>query len=103
MLKGFDEMLATALETSRQILFHDWNKMSPSGAGVAWELPASRNPWEAQGWAAIEPDAKLRVLLYHIGTGDDFQRWVDYAITLIDARETRGAREVEIRMGPRTN
>ena len=67
MRKGFDQQLARALKTTRQILFVDYVKVRPEDAADTWGFPLDGAPWLQPDWRDQPPDEKLKSLIYRVG------------------------------------
>jgi hypothetical protein len=96
LLKGFDEAIASALVTSRRMVFSDWDKYTPEEADAFWNESMAGRPWEGEDWKGLPPEARARVLIHHLHP-DLFEKWIDYGITLIDASEYQEERAIDIR------
>ncbi len=101
ILKGLDEKLAEALETTHSIVFVDWREVDPEDAGEVanelLELPGSGRPWEEPGWENLDAEARFRVILYHLGgDGPYLEQLFQHAAMLIEAKDARDLRTLYI-------
>ena len=95
MLKGFDEALARALETSRHAVFLDWKKFAPDEVGIFWEEWMAAQPWDRKEWNDLPADARVRTVTRYLNA-EQIELWIKHGTLLIDAAEMRETRAMEI-------
>lgn len=97
MRKGFDQALARALKTTRQILFVDYVKARPEDATVRWAGVggADEQPfWQKPDWAPLEDEKKLQWLLNFIGR-ENRRYFVGLFTMIAEARWQQQLREMD--------
>lgn len=62
MRKGFDDALALAMRTSKQVLFVDYVKIRPEDADALWAV-GKHLPWQSPDWDRMSPQEQIQHLM----------------------------------------